>query len=257
LIHVSDLSYAYNLSSGEELPILEDISFNAERGSYTSIIGPSGCGKTTLLLCLSGLLESKEGTVNLGNLFPVEALRQHQIGFVFQRPVFFEWMNILKNIALPAKIAGVPDPFRQAHHFLEMFHLDRFANAYPHELSGGMLSRVAIARALVHTPRYLFLDEAFNYLDEVLRDEINMDIQEIWLRNKMSVIAITHSITEAVFMSDYILVMSQRPSSIIFCCQVPFERPRKLSIRSTNQFIEIAEKIRQALLSSHKEMNNG
>lgn len=256
MFSVSDLLFTYKLALRENLPVLKGVSFNAEEGCYISIIGPSGCGKTTLLLCLSGLLEDIKGTIALNGLSPIEARRQHKIGFVFQKPVFFEWLTILDNIALPSKISGLNDYTEQAHYFLKKFRLDGFANSYPHELSGGMLSRVALARALVHEPQYLFLDEAFNHLDEALKDEINLDIQEIWLSKKITVIAITHSISEAVFMSDRIFVMSQKPSSIICNYQIQFRRPRKLSIRNENPFLELVEEIRQSLKIAHGGLNN-
>ena len=256
MLHVSDLVFKYKLTSGECLPVLNGISFLAETGSYISIIGPSGCGKTTLLLCLSGLLEDAIGTIRLDGLSPIEARKQHNIGFVFQKPVFFEWLTILDNTTLSAKISGLDNFTEKAHYFLNKFRLNGFANVYPHELSGGMLSRVALARALAHEPQYLFLDEAFNHLDEALRDEINMDIQKIWLDQKITVIALTHSITEAVFMSDQVFVMSQKPSSNIRSYQIPFERPRKLFIRKEKPFFEIVEEIRQTLKSTHEENEN-
>ncbi|MEN3333030.1 MAG: NitT/TauT family transport system ATP-binding protein [Blastocatellia bacterium] len=247
MLLVSGLSFKYKLASSEDLSVLQNISFEVESERYTSIIGPSGCGKTTLLLCLAGLVDVKRGSIILNGISPDKARQQHKFGFVFQKPVFFEWMTVLDNVTLPAKISGLTNITDQAYKFLKRFGIEKFAKSYPHELSGGMLSRAALVRALIHEPQYLFLDEAFNYLDEALREEINIDIQNIWLDKNMSVVSITHSIEEAVFMSDYIMMMTPKPSSVIKSYQVPFQRPREPSIRHDSHFIELVDEIRHTL----------
>ncbi len=250
-VSASQLSYAYKLTTGESLAVLQDISLTVERGSFTSIVGPSGCGKTTLLLCISGLLAPTKGSVALDGLSPTIAREQHKIGYVFQKPVFFEWLSILENTLLPAKVAGVANGVDRARLLLDRFGLGGFAERYPHELSGGMLSRAALARALVHDPEYVFLDEAFNHLDEALREQINEMLQEIWLDRKMTVFAITHSISEAVFLADQVLVMSQKPSFVQLHRNIPFERPRPRSLLRDQRYLELVDEIRDALKATH------
>jgi NitT/TauT family transport system ATP-binding protein len=246
------LSYSYYLSSRRELPVLRDICLEMEQGSFNSIIGPSGCGKTTLLLCLAGLLPVSAPSIKLGEFPPHRARQEHKIGYVSQKPVFFEWLTMLENTLLPARISGIPAP-RQADDLLTRFGLSGFNDRYPHELSGGMLSRAALARSLVHEPRFLLLDEAFNHLDEALREEINGMIQEIWLENRMTVVAITHSISEAVFLSDRIFLLSKKPSSVKMVCDVTFPRPRSRRLMRDAEFLAVADRIRDALNMARAE----
>lgn len=247
-LKADNLCLSYDMSgSSNRLHVLEDISLDVPKGAYYSIIGPSGCGKTTILQCLAGLIPATAGAVSLESESPVTVRDNHRVGFVFQKPLFFEWMSIQANVALAATISGKNDAAGRASRYLEVFHLDGFAKSFPHELSGGMLARAALARALVHEPDYLFLDEAFNHLDEALRDEINLDIQSMWLKHTPTVVAVTHSIAEAVLMSDRILVFSKRPARIQSAFDVPFNRPRSLALRRETQFVALVEEIRRAL----------
>ena len=240
------LSYRYVLPRNQELPVLEDVCLSATGGSFNSIIGPSGCGKTTLLLCLAGLLPVPRMSVALNGFPPDRTRREHKIGYVSQKPVFFEWLTILQNALLPTEISGIPHG-TQAVELLDRFGLSEFVERYPHELSGGMLSRAALARSLVHEPSFLFLDEAFNHLDEALREEINGMIQAIWLEKQMTVIAVTHSISEAVFLSDRIFLLSRKPSSVRQTYDVPFARPRSRSLMRDAEFTALVDQIRGAL----------
>jgi len=257
MLRVIDLSVSYTLStSAIPLEVIERISFEVPKGDYYSIIGPSGCGKTTLLLCVAGLVSATGGSVELDGLSPGEMRQNHRIGLVFQKPVFFEWKSVLENVALAAEISGKDDALEQAGRYLVDFDLDGFASAFPHELSGGMLSRAALARALVHEPEYLLLDEAFNHLDEAMRDTINLDIQKLWMLRRPTVVAVTHSVSEAVLMSDRILVLSKIPATIIGAFNVPFERPRPLSVRGDQRFGALVDEVRSALASAYRDSDD-
>lgn len=257
MLRIQNLSVSYMLStSADPLKVLDGVCVEVQKGGYCSIVGPSGCGKTTLLLCLAGLIQPTAGSVELGGHSPATVRDRHKIGLVFQKPVFFEWRSVLENVALAAELAGKRSPMQQASHYLSAFHLNGFASAFPHELSGGMLSRAALARALVHDPDYLLLDEAFNHLDEALRDTINLDIQTLWMNRKPTVVAVTHSISEAILMSDRILVLSRKPARILQAFDVPFDRPRHPSLRTDQRFTTLAEQIRTCLRVAYGESDD-
>jgi NitT/TauT family transport system ATP-binding protein len=254
MLRVVDLSVSYMLNTSiATTRVIEGMSFEIPKGGYCSVVGPSGCGKTTLLLCIAGLVQPAGGKIELDGMSAAKVREGHRIGLVFQKPVFFEWKTVLANVALAAEISGKEGANNQASRYLKEFHSDGFASAFPHELSGGMLSRAALARAFVHEPDYLLLDEAFNHLDEALRDTINLDIQSLWLNRKPTVVAVTHSISEAILMSDCVLVMSRKPSRILRSFDVPFERPRLTSLRADPRFTALAEEIRATLGLAYRE----
>ena len=257
MLSIQDLSVSYMLSTSvDPLKVIDAISLEVPKGSYCSIVGPSGCGKTTLLLCVAGLVQPSAGRIELDGLSPIAMRDRHRIGLVFQKPIFFEWKSVLGNVALAAELAGTSSPLEEASRHLTALHLDGFASAFPHELSGGMLSRAALARALVHDPEYLLLDEAFNHLDEALRDIINLDIQRLWMNRKQTVVAVTHSVSEAILMSDRIFVMSHKPSRILQSFDVPFDRPRHPSLRADHSFTALAEQVRVGLRDVYGEKND-
>jgi NitT/TauT family transport system ATP-binding protein len=244
---VENLSLSYRMTSGRSLSVLNGISFELPRASFTSIIGASGCGKTTLLQCLAGLLRPTEGVVTLGGYQPEETRAAHKIAFVFQKPVFFDWLNILDNVTLPARLAWLDSHLDRARYFLRVFGLESYLSAYPHELSGGMLSRAALARALTSNPQYLFLDEPFGNLDEITREELYDSLQSTLSGADITVVSVTHGISEAVLLSDIILVFTGGIHRQIRALDIPYPRPRMRSLRSSREFYELTDLVRTGL----------
>jgi NitT/TauT family transport system ATP-binding protein len=230
---------------GGQFTALSDISLDVYEGEFLSIVGPSGCGKSTLLRCIAGLMEPSEGQIvvrgrNVDG--PVLGL-----GIVFQRDLLLDWRTVLDNILLANELGDRPRPdaAERARELLAKVDLEAFANRYPWELSGGMRQRVAICRALLNDPPILLMDEPFGALDAFTRDELNSELQRIWMESGKTVVFITHSITEAVFLSDRIIVMGAKPGRIIADIRVDLPRPRALSIRDNSRFGAVSNQVRQ------------
>jgi NitT/TauT family transport system ATP-binding protein len=236
LISVKDLRKEYRTRQGEIVRSIDSISFHVVEGEFLSIVGPSGCGKSTLLNVLAGLLGATEGTVLLRGE-PVVAPRK-EVGVVFQDAVLFPWRTVLQNVELPVEILGLDRASfrRRALELLDLVGLLGFEHRYPHELSGGMQQRVAIARALVHDPTVLLMDEPFGALDAITRESMNLELLRIWERAKKTVVFVTHSISEAVFLSDRVMVLSARPARIAESVLVDLPRPRTLELMATERF---------------------
>ena len=222
---------------------LSEINLNIRSGEFVSIVGPSGCGKSTLMMLVSGLIKASGGAIHVGG-------RQidrpsSDIGIVFQRDVLLEWRPALDNILLQAQIRkmDMEAAEKRARHLMEMVGLTGFEDAYPHELSGGMRQRVSICRALLHKPPLLVMDEPFGALDALTRDQLQLDLARIWQETGMTVVFITHSISEAVFLSDRVVVMSPRPGRIERLLDIDLPRPRRLSIRDTHEFAAYSHEI--------------
>lgn len=226
---------------------LRGLSLEVKEGEFVGIVGPSGCGKTTLLRILSGLLEPTSGEV-LWRGQPLDGPKR-EVGFVFQEANLMPWRDVLSNVTLPLEVQGVNgDRAREmAMEMLELLGLGEFLHAYPRELSGGMEQRVALARALVYDPDILLLDEPFSALDALTRERLNVELARIWHKKCKTVVMVTHSIREAVFLSDRVLVMSPRPGRIKASFAVPFPRPRKLSLLYTPEFAHLAWQVRKAI----------
>src|SRR3989442_6497587 len=243
-ITVRNLTKTYAARSGSVLA-LQDISFAVGEGEFVAVVGPSGCGKSTLLKILAGLLPMTSGQALLrGSLI---AGPRRDIGVVFQSPVLFPWRTVLDNVLLPVDVQGLG---RQAHEraaldLLRLVHLDGFEHRYPWELSGGMQQRVAITRALIHDPAMLLMDEPFGTLDAMTREHMNLELQRIWLEKRKTVLFITHSIPEAVFLADRVLVMTPRPGHIMDDVRVNIPRPRPLEVMNTPGFGEYVRVIRK------------
>jgi NitT/TauT family transport system ATP-binding protein len=242
-IEVGQLTKQYATSRGGVLA-LENIGFTVQEGEFVSIVGPSGCGKSTLLKILAGLLETTSGTATLRGT----AIRgpRKDIGVVFQAPVLFPWRTVLDNVMLPVEVQGLP---REAHlksalALLELVGLKDFESRYPWELSGGMQQRVAIVRGLVHDPALLLMDEPFGALDAMTRENMNLELQRIWMERRKTVLFITHSIPEAVFLADCVYVMTPRPGRIQHSERVALPRPRPLDVMTTPAFGEHVHRIR-------------
>ena len=219
------------------------LSVEFRSGDAVSVVGPSGCGKSSLLRLVAGLDTPTAGEIQIGGRKingPVP-----DIGIVFQRDLLLEWRNVLENVLLPAEIKGLSGLQARAMALLTKFDVGDFSGAYPWQLSGGMRQRVAIARALLTKPTMLFMDEPFSALDALSRDQMNVLLQQVQATESVTTLLITHSISEAIFCADRVLVMSGRPGAIIDDIKVPFERPRRLAIREADEFTAIVRRIRE------------
>ena len=219
------------------------ISAVLRAGEALSIVGPSGCGKSTLMRLIAGLDAPTGGTIQVRGR-PVDG-PVPDIGIVFQRDLLLEWRRVIDNVLLPAEIKGLLAQGARAQALLDELGVGDFARAYPWQLSGGMRQRVAIARALLARPSMLFLDEPFSALDALTRDQMNVLLQHVQQAEAVTTLLITHSIPEAIFCADRVLVMSGRPGAILDEIAVPFARPRRLAIRETPEFTAIARRIRE------------
>jgi len=229
------------------LEALEGVSLQVGAGEFLCIVGPSGCGKSTLLRVLGGLVRPTSGSVCLaGELLTAP---RRQIGFVFQKANLMPWRTVLRNVTLPLEVRGLKaeEAGQQARELLKLVGLEGFENAYPHELSGGMEQRVAIARALIHDPAILLLDEPFGSLDALTRENMNLELLRIWQAKRKTVVMVTHSIQEALFLADRILVMSSRPGRIEATVAVPLPRPRRLEMLYGDEFGVLSRRVRQAI----------
>lgn len=246
LIDVHGLWKRYGEGS-DAVSALEDISFRVRRGEFVSVVGPSGCGKSTLLKILAGLLPMSEGSAVLDGT-PLDGTRR-DIGVVFQSPVLFPWRSVVGNVMLPADVQRLErgGAEARARDLLAMVGLQGFETRYPRQLSGGMQQRVALARALIHDPSLLLMDEPFGALDAMTREAMNVELQRIWLERQKTVLFITHSTGEAVFLSDRVLVMSARPGRICDEVLIDIPRPRGLEVMNTPEFGRHVSRIRAAL----------
>ena len=234
---------------------LDKVSLTIREGEFISLIGPSGCGKTTLLRVIADLEQVTSGDVRVNGLTPKEARLSRAYGYVFQAPALFPWRTVLANVCLPLEIHGIDKEAarRTALQHLERVGLQGFEGKYPWQLSGGMQQRVSIARALGFEPKLLMMDEPFGALDEITRDRLNEQLLRLWERERRTVVFVTHSIPEAVFLSSRIVVMSPRPGRIVDVIESDLPADRTLDIRDTNQFTDIAHRVRVALREGHGE----
>jgi NitT/TauT family transport system ATP-binding protein len=228
---------------------LEGIDLAIRSGEFVSLIGPSGCGKSTLLRIIGDLISPSQGTVVVNGKPADRARRDRDYGMVFQAPVLFEWRTVEDNVKLPLEIQGAGSAKRtaRAKEMLELVELGDFLGHYPYQLSGGMQQRVAIARALAFEPAILLMDEPFGALDEMTRERMNSEVLRIWERTGTTVIFVTHSIPEAVFLSSRVVVMSARPGRITKVIDVDLPRPRNEDTRETRRYFELVTEVREAL----------
>ncbi len=223
-------------------------------GEFVALIGPSGCGKTTLLRVIADLEALTSGEVQVNGMSPHEARLARAYGYVFQAPALFPWRTVLANVMLPLQIQGRADAECQAVALEQLARvgLQGFERKYPWQLSGGMQQRVSIARALGFEPRILMMDEPFGALDEITRDRLNEQLQQLWQREKRTVVFVTHSIAEAVYLATRIVVMSPRPGRIVADIRSPLPEARHLGLRDTPEFMAVAHELRQALGQGHE-----
>ena len=222
---------------------VDNVSFDAREGEFISILGPSGCGKSTMMMLASGLIPLSSGEIRIAGQ---KVDRPYtDLGMVFQQDLLMEWRRVLSNVLVQAEFRGwnARDHEARARELLNLVGLKGFEQKYPYELSGGMRQRVSICRALVHDPSLLLMDEPFGALDALTRDQLNLDLQRIWQGNKKTVLFVTHSIAEAVFLGDRVFVMGPRPTKIVEVVDIDLERPRKLEIRETTEFTSYVKRI--------------
>jgi NitT/TauT family transport system ATP-binding protein len=228
---------------------LSDISLEIRRGEFVSLIGPSGCGKSTLLRLIGDLTEPTAGTIRVNGKPALQARLDRDYGMVFQAPVLFDWRTVEENVRLPLELFGQDKGTQAARtaEMLELVDLTAFARYRPYELSGGMQQRVAIARALAFSPLLLLMDEPFGALDEMTRERMNSEVLSIWQRTGITVVFVTHSIPEAVFLSTRVVVMSARPGRITRLVDVDLPQPRGLATRESVRYFDLITEVREAL----------
>lgn len=246
-IEVSGLSHVYTGSEGA-VAALQDISMSVGEGRFVVIVGPSGCGKTSLLMMLAGLRQQTTGRILCAGR-PIADPDPKRVGVVFQEASLFPWLSALDNIEFPLSLRGSPREERRARSeaMLKLVGLDGFGSRYPHELSGGMKQRVSIARGLVQDPPVLLMDEPFAALDEQTRMTMGQELLRIWLATRKTVVFITHSLTEAVYLADEVHVMSARPGRLIDRIEINLPRPRTYEMMATDTFGRLRDRIWQQI----------
>ena len=252
VIDINDLSLTFETRDGP-VEALSNIKLQIREGEFVSLIGPSGCGKTTLLRLIADLEKPSRGTLLVHGVSPERARLDREYGYVFQAPALLPWRTLEKNIMLPLEIMGLSRTEQQerARRYLALVNLSGFERKFPWQLSGGMQQRASIARALSFDPKLLLMDEPFGALDEIVRDHLNEELLRLWDKTAKTVVFVTHSIPEAVFLSTRVVVMSPRPGRITDVIACEFPRQRTLDIRDTAEFVAVAHRVRQGLRAGH------
>ena len=247
-VRLAGVEQVFTTSAGG-MKALEDINLSVAPGEFVSLIGPSGCGKSTLLRIVGDLIQPTAGVVEVNGKSAHEARVKREYGMVFQAPVLFDWRTVEANVRLPLELMGMERRQREARvrEMLELVELGSFIRHYPHQLSGGMQQRVAIARALALEPTLLLMDEPFGALDEMTRERLNSEVLRIWGQTRTTVIFVTHSIPEAVFLSTRVVVMSPRPGRITHIVDIDLDQPRNDQSRETERYFELVTDVREGL----------
>lgn len=251
VLQIDNLSVRFASKRGE-VTALDNVDLIVPKGEFLSIAGPSGCGKSTLLKVVAGLTTATSGSARLRDTVVKNPRRD--IGYVFQRAALLEWRNVRGNILLQAEMRGMDKAkaSRRADELIEMTGLTGFENAMPHELSGGMQQRVSLCRALLHEPDVLLMDEPFGALDALTRERMNIELHRIWRETQITVILVTHSVAEAVFLANRVVVMSPRPGRILETIDVPLGNDRDYGATMEHpEFVRIAAKVRDLLGATH------
>ena len=245
-IVVDHLSVNFSTDSKANLAALGPLSFTIESGSFVALLGPSGCGKSTLIRVIAGLQQAN-GEVRIDEQVITEPL--DGLGMMFQDSNLMPWRSVYDNIALPLELAGIPhkERVKRVYSLLPALGLEEFAESYPNNLSGGMAQRAALGRVLIQQPDILLLDEPFGALDAMTREKISLDLLALWTDSRQTVLMVTHDINEAVLLSDRVLVLSHRPGKLIADIPIMLERPRKQAMIYSNEFVETAREIREAI----------
>jgi NitT/TauT family transport system ATP-binding protein len=248
-VELRDVSVRF-MSERRAVTALENISFAVPEGGFLTLLGPSGCGKSTLLRVVADIIAPSSGQARVLGQAPGEARRRRDIGFVFQDSTLLPWRNALDNVRLPLQVGGVARSDRRGRspeELLSMVGLSGWERAMPHELSGGMRQRVAIARALLGDPRILLMDEPFGALDEITRDRLNDELLHVWRETGTTILFVTHSIHEAAYLGQQVLMLAARPGRVREIVPVDLPEPRQLAIRDTAEFGALAGRLRRIL----------
>jgi NitT/TauT family transport system ATP-binding protein len=248
-VEIHGVSKAYALDRRGSVLALKDVSLIIEDGEFVALLGPSGCGKSTLLHLVAALEAVSTGSILVDGESPALLRDQHRLGIAFQDHALLPWLSVTANIALPFKIAGRPVDYARVRHLIDLVGLQGFEEARPSQLSGGMRQRAAIARSLCLEPTLLLLDEPFGALDAVTRRRMNLELQQIWLEGSLTTLMVTHSVDEALFLADRVVVMSGRPGVIVEAIPVPFPRPRRIDCMRSEQFHQLIDHL--TLLLEH------
>ena len=243
LLHASEVTLVYQGKRGD-IMALEDLSLEVQDGEFVSVLGPSGCGKSTFLKIAAGLVPPSQGRVELAG--KVIEKPSPEVGVVFQKANLLPWKTVLENVLVAARSLGLDMAAAgtTANDYLALVGLEKFASNYPNELSGGMQQRVGLVRGLVHDPSVLLMDEPFAALDAMTREQMTLELQKLWMTTEKSVLFITHSIPEAVFLSDRIVVLSERPGSVVMDLPVELPRPRSFETLTEKAFNDICNQLR-------------
>jgi NitT/TauT family transport system ATP-binding protein len=246
-VQVDKLGRVFSARRGHDVVALDDINLEIAEGEFVSLIGPSGCGKSTLLRLVASLEQPTGGSVSVNGAEPGLVSARHALGVAFQDHALLPWLTVRDNVALPFRLAGRKVDEASITRLLELVGLGAFGTARPKQLSGGMRQRASIARALVLEPEVLLLDEPFGALDAVTRRQMNVELQRIWSARRITTMLITHSVDEALFLADRVVVMSGRPGRILREVEVPFGRPRDPAVMRSEEFHRLVDDLTAAL----------
>lgn len=248
-IELKNVCKTFDLNKGL-LTALQNVTFNVGEKEFVSLVGPSGCGKSTVLRLIAGLISPTSGEIFVHGMTPSEARKNRLYAFVFQDPVLFPWRSVIKNVTMPLEIVdnATRDKYGgRANDLLELVKLKGFENASPSQLSGGMKQRAAIARALLLNPEVLLMDEPFGALDEINRDRMNLELLRIWRDTDASILFVTHSIEEAVFLSDRIIMLSPRPGEVVANIPIDLPRPRNIKVKQSDEIFQYSTRVHKLL----------
>lgn len=247
-IMLDNVGMTYDAADGRKVQALTNVTMDIHKGEFISLLGPSGCGKTTLLRIIADLLQPTSGKVLVSGDSPSEARLKRKYAMVFQSATLYDWRTVIKNVELPLEITHESKSERRqrAIKMLDLVGLSEFADHYPRQLSGGMQQRVGIARALMLQPEILLMDEPFSALDEFTREKLHVDLLKIWRKTNKTIIFVTHNISESVFLSDKVCVLSPHPGRLSAVIDIDLPRPRHMEIRDTPEFTALVSKVRNS-----------